>query len=305
MTFFVIALLIAALVVTALVKTVIVVPQQSAVVVERLGRYSSTLFAGLHILVPFIDRKAYTFRLQETPADTTPQEAITADNVSVVVDGVLYYQVTSPKEAAYGTTDFRMAIEMLAKTTLRSEVGKRQLDTLLEERASINAAVVAALDEASQTWGVKVLRYEVKDITLPESVQRAMQMQMTAERERRALVAKSEGEKQAAINKAQGEREAAIAASEGEKQAAINKADGEAYALEKMAQAQAHAVTTVGTAIQSPGGVEAIRLRVAEQYVASFGELAKQGTSVVVPGNMGDMASMITSALAIVDHRQK
>ena len=298
MLYFVLAF--AALIALIAFKSIVIVPHASALVVERLGKYNETLSAGLHILIPFLDRVAYKFHLQETPYDTTEQEAITADNVSIVVDGVLYYQVTTPKDAAYGTTNFRTAIEMLAKTTLRSEIGKRALDTLLEERASINAAIVTVLDQASQTWGVKVLRYELKDITLPESIQRSMQLQMTAERERRALVARSEGEKQAAINKAQGEREASIAQSEGQKQAEINRADGSAYALIKMADASASSIAAVGQAIQLPGGQEAIALKVAEEYVRAFSNIAKESTTVVVPGNMGDIASMITSAMAIV-----
>lgn len=294
------SLVLAALIAIIAFKSIVIVPHASALVVERLGKYNETLSAGLHILIPFLDRVAYKLLLKETPYDTTEQEAITADNVSIVVDGVLYFQVTTPKDAAYGTTNFRTAIEMLAKTTLRSEIGKRALDTLLEERASINAAIVTVLDQASQTWGVKVLRYELKDITLPESIQRSMQLQMTAERERRALVARSEGEKQAAINKAQGEREASIAESEGQKQAAINRADGEAYALIKMAEASASSIAAVGKAIQLPGGQEAISLKVAEEYVHAFSNIAKESTTVVVPGNMGDIASMITSAMAIV-----
>ncbi len=295
-----VAVLVALVAVVAIIKCVRIVPQQSAFIVERLGKYHDTLHAGLHILIPFVDRVAYRVPLQEIPMDTDPQGAITRDNVTVTIDGVLYYQVTDPHAAAYGTSDFETAIEMLAKTTLRSEVGKRELDRLLEERSTINAAVVGALDEASQGWGVKVLRYEVKDITPPESVLHAMQLQLTAEREKRALIARSEGQRAEQVNLAEGEKSAAIAASEGDKTAAINKAQGEAQALTMVAEATAQAIEKIAAAIQRPGGEQAIQLKVAEQYVGAFGNIAKAGNTVVVPADMSNLASLITGAMSIV-----
>jgi len=280
-------------------KAVVIVPQQSAFLVERLGRYSETLDAGLHILVPFIDRIAYKVPLQEIPMDTDPQGAITADNVTVTLDGVLYYRVTDAHAAAYGTSDYETAIEMLAKTTLRSEVGKRELDKLLEERSTINTAVVAALDEAGASWGVKVMRYEVKDIIPPQNVLEAMQMQLTAERKKRALIAQSEGQRTEEINLAEGKKAAAIAESEGEKAAAINRAEGEAAAILAVAAATAEALEKIGAASQTAGGEKAMQLKVAEQYVAAFGNIAKEGNTVVVPANMGDLAGLITSAMSI------
>jgi len=296
----IIAVLLALFAVVTIIKCIRIVPQQSAFIVERLGKFHATLDAGLHILIPFVDRVAYRVPLQEIPMDTDPQAAITKDNVTVTIDGVLYYQVTDPQSAAYGTSDFEAAIEMLAKTTLRSEVGKRELDRLLEERGTINAAVVSALDEASQGWGVKVLRYEVKDITPPESILHAMQMQLTAEREKRALIARSEGQRAEQVNLAEGEKSAAIAASEGNKLAAINKAEGEARALTMVAEATAEAIEKIASAIQKPGGEQAIQLKVAEQYVGAFGNIAKQGTTVVVPADMSNLASLITGAMSIV-----
>ena len=280
-------------------KGIRIVPQQTACIVERVGKYHATLHAGIHVLLPFIDRVAYVIPLQEIPMDTDPQAAITRDNVGVTMEGVLYYQVTDPKAAAYGTTDFETAIEMLAKTTLRSEVGKRELDRLLEEREAINAAVVSALDEASSGWGVKVLRYEVKDIMPPQNVLNAMQLQLVAERERRAVVARSEGQRTEQINLADGQRQAAIAQSEGERQAAINKAQGEADAILSVARATAEALETVGKAIQSSGGDKAVQLKVAEQYVDAFSKIAKEGNTVVVPANMADLSGLITAAMAV------
>ena len=291
------------MVVVALVfvaKAVRVVPQQSAYVVERLGRYHETLMAGLHFLVPMIDRVAYRHSLKEVPYDVDPQVCITRDNTQVQIDGILYYQVTDPRQASYGTSDFELAIEQLAKTALRSEAGKRDLDRLLEDRETINRTVVAALDEASLTWGVKVLRYEIKDIVPPDSVLRSMQLQITAEREKRAKIAESEGERQKEINLADGEKQAAIAMSEGEMTAAINKARGEAEAVRLVAEATADAIRQVAAAISSPGGMEAVNLKVAEQYVGAFGNIAKQGTTLIVPGNMADMSSLVATALKVV-----
>jgi regulator of protease activity HflC (stomatin/prohibitin superfamily) len=295
---FVIVLIIVALI--GIFKCVCIVPQQSAYVVERFGRYYDTLTAGLRFLLPVLDRVAYRHSLKEIPYDVEPQVCITRDNTQVKIDGILYYQVTDPRQASYGTSNFEQAIEQLAKTTLRSEVGKRELDKLLEERDTINTSVVAALDEASMTWGVKVLRYEIKDIVPPDSVLRSMQLQITAEREKRAKIAESEGERQKQINLAEGERQAAIANSEGEMQAAINKAKGEAEAVRLVAQATADAVRLVAGAIEAPGGMAAVNLKVAEQYVGAFGNLAREGTTLIVPGNLADISSLVASALQVV-----
>ncbi|MDR2364927.1 MAG: SPFH/Band 7/PHB domain protein, partial [Zoogloeaceae bacterium] len=274
-------------------RMVRVVPQQSAFVVERFGRYHDTWVAGLHFLVPMFDRVAYRHSLKEIPYDVAPQVCITRDNTQVQIDGILYYQVTDPKQASYGTSSFELAIEQLAKTALRSEAGKRDLDRLLEERETINRTVVSALDEASTTWGVKVLRYEIKDIVPPDSVLRSMQLQITAEREKRAKIAESEGERQKEINLAEGEKQAAIAMSEGQMTAAINKAKGEAEAVRLVAEATAEAVRLVAAAIKEPGGIEAVNLKVAQQYVDAFGNIAKAGNTLIVPGNLADMASLV------------
>lgn len=281
-------------------RFIVIVPQQSAYVVERLGRYYTTLHAGLAFVVPFIDRIAYRHILKEVPYDVDPQVCITKDNSQVQVDGILYYQITDAQLASYGTSNFQQAIEQLAKTTLRSEVGKRTLDTLLEERAAINTSVVAALDEASLGWGVKVLRYEIKDIVPPESVLKAMERQITAEREKRALIAKSEGERAQAVNVAEGEKAALIASSEGDKQAAINRASGEAAAIALVAQANAKAIQLVAEALEVTGGDRAASLKIAEQYVAAFAQIAKEGNTVVIPSNLSDLAGMISGALAVL-----
>ena len=283
----------------------VVVQQQTVAIVERLGKYHSSLDAGLHFLIPFIDRIAYKVPLQEVPLDTDPQAAITKDNVTVEIDGVLYFRVTDPKAAAYGTSDYRYAIENLAKTSLRSEVGKRELDKLLEDRQTLNTQVVQALDEASATWGVKVLRYEVKDIKPPAGVLRSMELQLTAEREKRALIAQSEGQKAEKINLAEGAKQAAIANSEGEKQAAINEAQGKAEAIRTVAKASADAIEALAEAIKKPGGQEAINLEVAEKYVAAFEKMAKESTTLIVPANMGDISTLIASSMKIVDHSKK
>jgi regulator of protease activity HflC (stomatin/prohibitin superfamily) len=270
-------------------KGIIIVPQQMAFVVERLGRYNGTLDAGLHIIIPMIDRIAYRHSLKEVPLDVAPQVCITRDNTQVQIDGILYYQVTDAKLASYGNENYTMAIESLAKTCLRSEVGRRELDKLLEERATINVAVVSALDEASITWGVKTLRYEIKDITPPHDVLASMQLQMTAEREKRAVIAKAEGDKQAAI-----------ASSEGEKQAAINAATGQAEAIRLVAEANADAIAKVAAATELAGGMQAVNLKVAEQYVEAFAQIAKEGNTVVIPANLADLGSLITSAMSVV-----
>lgn len=271
-------------------KGIVIVPQQMAFVVERLGRYNGTLDAGLHIIIPMIDRIAYRHSLKEVPMDVAPQVCITRDNTQVQIDGILYYQVTDAKLASYGNENYSMAIESLAKTCLRSEVGKRELDKLLEDRQTINVAVVSALDEASITWGVKTLRYEIKDINPPHEVLASMQLQITAEREKRAAIARAEGEKQAAI-----------AQSEGEKQAAINAATGEAEALRLVAEANADAIAKVAAATELAGGMQAVNLKVAEQYVQAFAQLAKTGNTIIVPANVADVSGMLASAMSVLN----
>jgi regulator of protease activity HflC (stomatin/prohibitin superfamily) len=291
-------ILIAAVIFT--IKALNVVPQQNAWVVERLGRFHSVLKPGLNIVIPFIDNVAYRHLLKEVPLDVPSQVCITKDNTQLQVDGILYFQITDPKLASYGTSNYMMAITQLAQTTLRSVVGKMELDKTFEERDLINSAIVAALDEAATSWGVKVLRYEIKDLTPPKEILIAMQAQITAEREKRALIAESEGRKQEQINIAAGEREAFILRSEGEKQSAINTAQGEASAIIAVATANAEAITKVAQSIQSPGGMDAVNLKVAENYVDAFGNVAKEGNTLILPGNMADMGSMVAAAMSIV-----
>jgi len=281
-------------------RTMKIVPQQHAWVVERWGRYHATLAPGLNVVVPFVDRIAYKHVLKEIPLDVPSQVCITRDNTQLQVDGVLYFQVTDPMKASYGSSNFVFAITQLAQTSLRSVIGKLELDKTFEERDFINHSVVSALDEAAANWGVKVLRYEIKDLTPPKEILHAMQAQITAEREKRALIAASEGRKQEQINLATGAREAAIQKSEGERQAAINQAQGQAAAILAVAEANAQAIQKIAASIQSQGGMEAVNLKVAEQYVGAFGNLAKQGNTLIVPGNLSDLSTMIASALAIV-----
>lgn len=277
-----------------------VVPQQTAWVVERLGKFHAVLNPGLNVIIPFIDRVAYKHSLKEVPLDTPSQVCITKDNTQLTVDGVLFFQVTDPKRASYGTTNYIVAITQLAQTTLRSVVGRMELDKTFEERDLINRSVVSAIDEAALNWGVKVLRYEIKDLTPPAVILQAMQQQITAEREKRALVANSEGKKLEQINLATGAKEAAIAQSEGEKQAEINKAQGQAAATLAIASATAEALRMVAEATNSPGGMNAVNLQVAEKYVEAFSQLAKEGNTLVVPANLGDLSTLITSAMTIV-----
>ncbi|WP_426338251.1 SPFH domain-containing protein [Pseudoduganella sp. S-14] len=281
-------------------KTINVVPQQHAWVVERLGKYHATLGPGLNIVVPFIDRIAYKHVLKEIPLDVPSQVCITKDNTQLQVDGILYFQVTDAMRASYGSSNYIAAITQLAQTTLRSVIGRMELDKTFEERDHINSTVVNAIDESAANWGVKVLRYEIKDLTPPQEILHAMQAQITAERGKRALIAASEGRKQEQINIATGEREAAIARSEGDKQAAINRAQGEAAAILAIAEATAGALKQVGAAIQQPGGEAAMNLKVAEQYVSAFGELAKTNNSLIVPANVGEMSSLIATALQVI-----
>ena len=277
-----------------------VVPQQNAWVVERLGKFHSVRTPGLNILIPFIDRVAYKHSLKEVPLDTPSQVCSTKDNTQLTVDGVLFFQVTDPQRASYGTSNYIIAITQLAQTTLRSVVGRMELDKTFEERDLINKSVVTAIDEAALNWGVKVLRYEIKDLTPPAVILQAMQQQITAEREKRAVVAASEGRKLEQINLATGAKEAAIAQSEGEKQAEINKAQGQAAATLAIAQATAEALRMVAEATNAPGGMNAVNLQVAEKYVEAFSKLAKEGNTLVVPANLGDLSTLITSAMTMV-----
>ena len=296
----VIALVLFALVVVFVIKAVRIVPQQHAWVVERLGKFHASLGPGLNIVIPFIDRVAYKHSLKEVPLDVPSQVCITRDNTQLAVDGVLYFQVTDPQRASYGSSNYIVAITQLAQTTLRSVIGKLELDKTFEEREFINQSVVSAIDEAAMNWGVKVLRYEIKDLTPPAEILRAMQQQITAEREKRALIASSEGRKQEQINIATGEKAAAIAKSEGDKQSQINNAQGEAAAVLTVAQATAEAIRKVAEAIQSPGGMEAVNLKVAERYVDAFGNLAKAGNTLIVPANLSDVGSLISTAMTVV-----
>lgn len=288
-----------------IVQTVKVVPQQHAWVVERLGKYHATLGPGLNIVIPFIDRIGYKHILKEIPLDVPPQVCITRDNTQLQVDGILYFQVTDPMRASYGSSNYIAAITQLAQTTLRSVIGKMELDKTFEERDHINTAIVSAIDESAANWGVKVLRYEIKDLTPPKEILHAMQAQITAEREKRALIAASEGRKQEQINIASGEREASIARSEGEKQAAINRAEGEAASILAIATASAEAIRQTAAAIKAPGGDEAANLKIAEQYVDAFSKLAQTNNSIIVPANLGDISTLISSAMHMVKHSQK
>jgi len=294
-----VALAIAAVVIFVIAKTAIVVPQQSAYVVERLGKFSRVLNAGFHILVPFVERVAYRHTLKEQATDIAEQVCITRDNVQVGVDGVLYMQVLDPGRASYGIADYHFAISQLAQTTLRSEIGKIELDRTFEERSAINANVVDELDKASEPWGVKVLRYEIKNINPPQDVLGAMEKQMRAEREKRAVVLTSEGERDAKINQAEGEKQRVIKESEAAKQQQINEAEGEAAAILAVATATADGLKTVAAALVERGGQEAMQLRVAQQYIEEFGNLAKIGNTLIVPANLSDLASMIALATTV------
>jgi len=285
-----------------ILRTIKIVPQQNAFVVERLGKYDRTLTPGLNFVIPFIERVAYKHSLKEVPLDVPSQVCITKDNTQLQVDGILYFQVTDPMRASYGSSDYLMAITQLAQTTLRSVVGKMELDKTFEERDLINASVVNALDEAALTWGVKVLRYEIKDLTPPAEILRSMQAQITAEREKRALIAASEGRRQEQINIATGEREAFIARSEGEKQAEINNAIGEAAAITAVADATADAIRKIALAIREPGGEQAVQLKVAEKAVEAYAQLAQKNNTMIVPGNMTEVSALIGTAMALMKH---
>ena len=287
-------------------RSIKVVPQQNAWVKERLGKYAGTLTPGLNFLIPFIDRVAYKHSLKEIPLDVPSQVCITKDNTQLQVDGILYFQVTDAMRASYGSSNYIMAVTQLAQTSLRSVIGKLELDKTFEERDIINAQIVNAIDEAALNWGVKVLRYEIKDLTPPNEILRAMQAQITAEREKRALIAASEGRRQEQINIATGEREAFIARSEGQKQAFINNAQGEAEALLAVANATAQAIESVAAAIRQPGGMEAVQLRVAEQAIEAYGKVASDATTtLIVPSNMTEVSALIGSAMTMVQTQQR
>jgi regulator of protease activity HflC (stomatin/prohibitin superfamily) len=296
-----IPLIIAVIALIFIVRTLKIVPQQHAWVVERLGKYDRTLTPGLSFVVPFIERVAYKHSLKEVPLDVPSQVCITRDNTQLQVDGIIYFQITDPMRASYGSSNYVFAITQLAQTLLRSVIGKMELDKTFEERDSINASVVNALDEAATNWGVKVLRYEIKDLTPPAEILRSMQAQITAEREKRALIAASEGRRQEQINIATGEREASIARSEGEKQAAINNAQGEAAAITTVADATATALERIAEAIRQPGGEQAVQLKVAQSAVEAYGKVAADAqTTLIVPSNMTEVSSLITSAMKMV-----
>ena len=296
----VVALVLALLVLVVIARTAVVVPQQSAYVVERLGKFLGTISAGFHILVPFVDVIRYRHSLKEQSIDIPAQVCITRDNVQVGVDGVLYLKVLNPERASYGISDYLFAIIQLAQTTLRSEVGKIDLDRTFEERTNINTQVVSELDKASESWGVKVLRYEIKNITPPADILAAMEKQMRAEREKRAVILTSEGARDAAVNNAEGEKQQVIKASEANKQQQINEADGEAAAILAVATATAEGIRRVAEAMRIEGGYEAVQLRVAENYIARFGELAKATNTVILPASISDVASMIALAMNVI-----
>ena len=298
-----VVIFLAGLVLLVISKTARVVPQQSAYVVERLGRYSRTLGAGFHILWPFLDSVQYKHSLKETAIDIPEQICITRDNVQVGVDGILYSKVLDPQRASYGISDYRFAITQLAQSALRSEIGKIELDRTFEERTNINSQVVNELDKATEPWGVKVLRYEIKNITPPKDVLAAMEKQMRAEREKRAVILTSEGERDAAINQAEGEKQQVIKASEAKKQQQINEAEGAAAAIMAIAGATAEGLRKVAESTQVPGGYEAVQLRVAEQYITQFGELAKTSNTLVLPANVSDVGSMLTLAMNMINKR--
>ena len=294
-------IVVAIFVLITLFKTARVVPQKEAFIVERLGKYAKTLVAGFHILAPFLDRVAYKHTLKEQAVDVPPQQCITRDNIAVEVDGILYMQVVDPKKASYGIDRYQFASTQLAQTTMRSVIGKLELDRTFEERETINGAIVEAVDKASDPWGVKVTRYEVKNILPPKSIKDAMEKQMRAEREKRAVIAESEGDRQAKINRAEGEKQEMIAQSEGEKQKRINEAEGRAAEIEKVAVATAVGVREIAKAINEEGGQDAVNLRVAEQYIGEFGKLAKETNSIIIPTNLADIAGVIKAATSVIE----
>jgi regulator of protease activity HflC (stomatin/prohibitin superfamily) len=298
-----VTIILIAIVVFALIlffKTIRIVPQKTAMIVERLGKYSQTLVAGFHILIPFLDKVSYKHTLKEQAVDVPPQACITKDNIAVEVDGILYMQVFDAKKASYGIDNYGFAATQLAQTTMRSVMGKLDLDKTFEERETINSVIVAAVDKASDPWGVKVTRYEVKNILPPKSIKDAMEKQMRAEREKRANIAESEGDRQAKINRAEGVRQEMIAHSEGEKQKRINEAEGRSVEIERVAEATAKGIREIASAINERGGTNAVNLRIAEQYLNEFGKLAKTNNSIIIPSNLSDIAGMIKAASSVI-----
>src|SRR5574344_2060908 len=292
--------IVAFIVLVAICKTAVIVPQKAAYIVERLGKYKCTLDAGFHILVPFFDRIAYKHTLKEQAIDVPPQECITKDNIAVSVDGILYMQVMDPAKASYGIGNYLFATTQLAQTTMRSEMGKLDLDRSFEERTSINAAVVAAVDKASDPWGIKVTRYEIKNITPPQTIRDAMEKQMRAEREKRALIAESEGDRQAKINRAEGDKQEAIAKSEGEKMKRINEAAGRAQEILLVAEAQANGIRQVAAAISSDGGLAAVNMQLGQQYLSEFGKLAKTNNTMILPTDLSNVAGVLKAATTVI-----
>ena len=300
LTVILIALLVFAFIVFA--RTVRIVPQKQAFIIERLGKYSTTLEAGFHVLMPFVDRVAYRHTLKEQAIDVPPQQCITKDNIAVEVDGILYMQVVDAKKASYGIDNYRFASTQLAQKTMRSVMGKLDLDKTFEERDQLNCVTVAAVDKASDPWGIKVTRYEVKNILPPQSIKDAMEKQMRAEREKRASIAESEGDRQAKINRAEGDRQETIARSEGEKQRRINEAEGRAIEIQQVAKATAEGIRKIAAAINDKGGADAVNLRIAEQYLQEFGNLAKTNNTMIIPSNLADIAGVIKAASSVLSH---
>ncbi|MBO7166653.1 MAG: paraslipin [Kiritimatiellae bacterium] len=292
--------IIAIIVIIAIIKTAVVVPQRQAFIIERLGKYRCTLEAGFHILLPFFDRVAYRHTMKEQAIDVPPQQCITKDNIAVDVDGILYLQVMDAAKASYGIGNYLFATVQLAQTTMRSEMGKLDLDRSFEERTSINAAVVAAVDKASDPWGIKVTRYEIKNITPPQTIRDAMEKQMRAEREKRAMIAESEGERQSKINRAEGERQEAIALSEGERERRINEAQGRAREIELVAEAQAEGIRKVAEALNAPGGMASVNMQLAQQYLQQFGNLAKTNNTMIIPSDLANVAGVLKACTSIV-----
>ena len=288
-----------------LATSIRIVPQKSAYIVERLGRYHSTIEAGMHFLVPFIDRAAYKHTLKEQAVDVPPQQCITRDNITVEVDGILYMQVVDAQRASYGIGNYLFATTQLAQTTMRSEMGKLELDRSFEERELINASIVNAVDKASDPWGIKVTRYEIKNISPPQTIRDAMEKQMRAEREKRALIAESEGDRQAKINRAEGDKQEAIARSEGEKQKRMNESEGRAFEITRVAEATAAGIRSIATAISEAGGREAVNLRLAEQYITEFGNLARTNNSIIIPSNLADVAGFIKAAGSVLKNERQ
>ena len=294
-----------AIVFVTLCATIYIVPQKQAFIVERLGKYHSTLSAGMHVLIPYIDKVRYRRNLKEIALDVPPQQCVTRDNIIVEIDGILYLRVTDPVKASYGIEDYLFACAQLAQTTLRSEVGKLELDRTFEERSTINAAICSEVDAASDPWGVKITRYEIKTITPPASVLDAMEKQMRAEREKRAAIAESEGERQSRINRAEGEKQEAIAKSEGERARRVNEAEGHAAEIRLVAEATASGIRAISQAISEPGGSEAMKLRLAEQYITEFGKLAKVGNTMILPADAANVASMVKIATEAINSGRK